>query len=214
MYLEDDEDTVYNIEMQATKNRNLPKRSRYYQGMIDLNLIERGADYKELKSSYVIFICVNNPFDGRLHKYSFENISNENPEIKLNDGTTKVFLTPEGTQNDISEEMKAFLDFVAGNAPSSDLTKKLDDAVTNVHNHDEWKVEFMTLYMKYKEKYEEGEAAGLVQGRAEGEATGRIKTILELVDAGILSCEQAAERLGLMSDEFERLYGSSLKKIR
>lgn len=49
VYLEDAENTIYDIEMQTTEQKDLPKRSRYYQGMIDLNLIERGAKYKELK---------------------------------------------------------------------------------------------------------------------------------------------------------------------
>ena len=43
VYMEDDESTVYDIEMQTTTRGDLPKRMRYYQGMIDLNLIERGA---------------------------------------------------------------------------------------------------------------------------------------------------------------------------
>ena len=60
VYSEDDSGIVYDCEMQTSKKDNLPKRTRYYQGMIDLNLLERGADYKELKKSYVIFIC---PFD-------------------------------------------------------------------------------------------------------------------------------------------------------
>ena len=46
VYLEDDENTVYDIEMQAVLYGNLPKRSRYYQGMIDLNLIQKGDDYR------------------------------------------------------------------------------------------------------------------------------------------------------------------------
>ena len=28
---------------------NLPKRMRYYQGMIDLNILEKGENYKNLK---------------------------------------------------------------------------------------------------------------------------------------------------------------------
>ena len=35
VYVEDDFDTVYNIEMQNGHHKNLPKRTRYYQGMID-----------------------------------------------------------------------------------------------------------------------------------------------------------------------------------
>ncbi len=33
VYLEDDENTVFDIEMQTTTSRYLPKRTRYYQGM-------------------------------------------------------------------------------------------------------------------------------------------------------------------------------------
>ena len=36
------------------KNLNLPKRSRYYQGNIDLDLISKGEDYIQLKKSFVI----------------------------------------------------------------------------------------------------------------------------------------------------------------
>ena len=37
VYVEDEEDTVYDIEMQIANTKNLSKRSRYYQGMIDVN---------------------------------------------------------------------------------------------------------------------------------------------------------------------------------
>ena len=71
-YVEDDRNTVYDVEMQATDNKNLPKRSRYYQGMVDLNLIEKGENYNKLKSSYIIFICLKDPFDAGRHIYTFE----------------------------------------------------------------------------------------------------------------------------------------------
>ena len=55
VYVEGDEGTIYDIEMQTSMLSNLNKRARYYQGMIDLNTIERGADYKELRKTYIIF---------------------------------------------------------------------------------------------------------------------------------------------------------------
>ena len=42
VYVEDDTESVYNIEIQTTNEKNLPKRSRYYQGMIDLNVLDKG----------------------------------------------------------------------------------------------------------------------------------------------------------------------------
>lgn len=48
IYVEDDNHTVYNLEMQVENYNYLPQRSRYYQGLIDLNLLEKGQDYDKL----------------------------------------------------------------------------------------------------------------------------------------------------------------------
>ncbi len=60
VYVKDEKEVVYDIEMQVSHTKELPKRSWYYQSMIDLQLIDKGQLYDELKRSYVIFIC---PFD-------------------------------------------------------------------------------------------------------------------------------------------------------
>ena len=58
VYFEDDDSTVYDIEMQRSDTKELPLRSRYYQGMIDLDYLEKGHKYQELPDSYIIFLCV------------------------------------------------------------------------------------------------------------------------------------------------------------
>ena len=63
IYVEDDKNTVFNLEMQTTNYEELPKRSRYYQDIIDLKLIEKGQSYDILKTSYVIFICTFDFFE-------------------------------------------------------------------------------------------------------------------------------------------------------
>jgi len=60
VYVVDGKGTVYDIEMQMADTKELPKRTRYYQSMIDLQLIDRGESYKKMKPGYIIFIC---PFD-------------------------------------------------------------------------------------------------------------------------------------------------------
>ena len=42
VYFEDDRDTVYDIEMQNTNEKNLPHRARYYQSMTDMEQMEKG----------------------------------------------------------------------------------------------------------------------------------------------------------------------------
>ena len=135
VYSEDDSGIVYDCEMQTSKKDNLPKRTRYYQGMIDLNLLERGADYKELKKSYVIFICPFDQFQEGLHKYTFENQCKEIPELVLGDESTKIFLCAGG---------------------HSQFVNKLENAVLKAKKHEEWKVEYMTLLMRDNEMMEKG----------------------------------------------------------
>ena len=73
VYVEDDQDTVYDVEMQTTRQSDLAKRMRYYQGMIDLHLIQRGSAFRDLKKSFVIFICLVDPFGAGRHIYTFAN---------------------------------------------------------------------------------------------------------------------------------------------
>ena len=181
VYSEDDEDTVFDCEMQTTDNQNLPKRTRYYQGMIDLNLIERGADYSELKKSYIIFICPFDAFGKGLHKYTFRNRCLEDPELELNDEATKIFLCAGGNADDVSKEMKDFLDYISGKEGTSEFVKRLDGEVQKARAHEEWRMEYMTLLMRDKEMMRKG----IEKGRAEGLALGNMNAIRNMIRYGI-----------------------------
>ena len=175
VYLKDEKGTVYNIEIQTTNKRNLPKRTRYYAGMIDLNAIEKGADYSELPQSFVIFICTFDAFGKGRWRYTFENRCNEDPEIFLEDGTTKIFFHTNGTKGNISEEAKNILKFIADNTAEDDFTEKLAREVQKIKENKEWQVEYMTLLMREREKYKEEIADGRAEGMAEGEIKGAIQ---------------------------------------
>ena len=162
VYIEDDNNSIYDIEMQTVLKKDLPKRSRYYHGMIDLNLIECGAMYRELKKSYVIFICLNDPFDRGLPLYHFSNKCRELPELSLNDEAFKVFINAQGNKADMSDDMKAFLQYFCNEKTYSSLVKKIDAEVEKARNHKEWRNEYMTLLMRDQEKREEGREEGFV----------------------------------------------------
>ena len=51
-----DSDKVFDVECQSYKIENIGKRTRYYQSMLDIDSLMKGADYSALKESYVIFI--------------------------------------------------------------------------------------------------------------------------------------------------------------
>ena len=157
VYVEDDKDTVYNVEIQTTKNKNLPKRIRYYQGMIDLDIIDKGDDYSSLKKSFIIFICTYDPYKTGRYIYTFKTQCQEDSSIYLKDDTTKIIVNANGTVGDISDDLRDTLSYMTGKAPVTDYAKDLDKAVDEIKNSEEWRREYMTLLMRDKENIKIGE---------------------------------------------------------
>lgn len=166
VYVNDDKGTVYNVEMQRGRKRELPRRCRYYQGNIDLDIISSGEPYAALRKSFVIFICTFDPFNDGRHIYSFENICRENPAIALGDQTEKIFLNTRGVKDDIDPEMKEFLTYVENTTDifaagtSSPLIKEIHKRVIEVKQNKEMEVEYMTLLQRDRENIELGRQEG------------------------------------------------------
>ena len=157
VYVQDNKEVVYDIEMQVSDTKELPKRSRYYQGMIDLQLIDKGQFYAELNRSYIIFICPFDTFGKGRHIYTFENTCKEDKNISMGDEAVKIFLNASGTLDDVSKELKAFLDYVAGKKPEDSYIERLDEAVKEAKKNREWRHEYMTLLMRDQANVKKGE---------------------------------------------------------
>ena len=172
VYIEDDNNTVYDLEMQTTKKRDLPKRTRYYQGMIDIHLIGRNAKFRELKKSYVIFICTSDPFGKKLPVYTFENRCRQDNEIVLGDDAYKVIINADGNRDGLSEEMSDFLDFLQGKENDGKLSGKLEQAVSEAIQDGIWKEEYeMTWTMKLNEEREDAAIEATIETALEFNAS-------------------------------------------
>ena len=163
VYVADEAGTVYNVEIQTTDKKNLPQRSRYYQGMIDLNVLEKGADYRELKRSFVIFICTYDPFGEGRYVYTFENLCRENPRIALGDQATKIFLNTKGYVGKVSAALKELLRYMDTFQPTGDYTRKLEQEVEAVRRDEKWGREYMRIHEFEREKIRLGEYKGRVE---------------------------------------------------
>jgi len=172
VYVNDGKGTVYDIEMQAVVKKELPRRSRYYQCMIDLQLLDKGESYTKLNHSFVIFICLSDMFGKGRHIYTFLNTCKEEPGLLLEDGAAKIFLNADGIADDVSPELKAFLDYVAGKKSEDTFVQKLDEALKEAKKNRKWRHEYMTLLMRDQENREQGREEGREEGRAEGRKEG------------------------------------------
>ena len=210
VYFEDDLSTAYNIEMQTSNTGNLPKRSRYYQGTVDLNMISSGAGYDELKTSYIIFINTFDLFGKGFPKYTFENICQESSDLHLDDGAVKVFINAKSTIPGMSPELQGFLRYLCGGNPDTPLTDRIQNEVVKSRNNVRWERVYMLLEEKYKAYFAEGRAEGrelgLEEGRAEGREEGRIDTILKMFESGYLPVEVALKETGLDSEAALQAY--------
>ena len=185
VYVRDETDRVYSIEMQMADTKELPRRSRYYQGMIDLQLLEKGLTYRYLNDTYIIFICPFDLYETGRHRYTFAGACEEDPEVKIQDGAVRIFLNAKGTMNDVSSSLKAFLDYVAGTVTEDPFVQELEEAVTEARKNRKWRHEYMTLLIRDQDNLEKGREEGLKLGREEGLKEGLRRMIEALKECGI-----------------------------
>ena len=207
-----DSDRVFDLEMQTTDQKNLGCRMRYYQCMIDAELLEKGADFDDLKESNIIFICTFDPFYKGLPQYTFSNSCDELPSLKLDDKCRKIAYNVGAFEKVTDEKIRKLLEFISTGKSKTALTDKICKELHRVHGNEEWRAEYMTLQMLKQETYNIGFAAGEEQGIAIGEKRGitqgehkkAVETAKKFLAMG-LSVEQVADGTGLSIEEIEKL---------
>lgn len=172
----------FNMEMQNdTKGDDLKKRSRYYQSLIDTPILKSGKEtkYKMLPSTVIIFITQEDIFERNLAKYTFTERCEEVEDLKLEDGTTKIFLnmcSKNGTPELVSmlQYMKeTHLDNPEIVVKDSRLLE-LDEIVQEVKESEEWEAVKMNILEIGKEIGKEiGEKIGKEIGKEIGIEIGK-----------------------------------------
>lgn len=82
----DEENRVYNIEIQRDDRSASVKRARYNSSLIDANITEPGEQYENLNETYVIFITEHDVLKGGRPIYCIERTVQETGE-SFGDGT-------------------------------------------------------------------------------------------------------------------------------
>ena len=181
MYLEDENGHVVDTEMQNKSNNKmvqeeLPLRIRYYQGMIDQEILSSGTDYIFLKETYIIFICTYDPFGKGKYVYHFHMTCDEDDSIQLHDKMNWIFYNTTADLSEVPEGIKKFLNYVENEHAEDEFTRLLDKEVKNARLNEEWRSEYLKTYVNdmdmRREGYIEGEKLGLERGKAEGEKLG------------------------------------------
>lgn len=142
-YVEDDKDTIYNIEIQRFDNGNHVKRVRYNASAITVNGCEPGESFDDVRNVIVIYISTFDIFDGGKSIYHVHSSIQETGKI-IDDGLQMVYVNANYVDNTaISRLMQLYKkpDFESEEFPrSSARMYKL--------KHDEQEVAYMCSIVK------------------------------------------------------------------
>ena len=209
MYLEDENGRVVDTEMQ-NKSQNkvvqeeLPLRVRYYQGMIDQEILSSGTDYIFLKETYIIFICTYDPFQKGKYVYHFHMACDEDEEIQLQDKMNWIFYNTTADLSEAPEGIREFLNYVQTETVEDDFTSQLDKEVKQARLNEEWRSEYLKTYVNDMDMRREGYVEGEKRGRAEGEKATHRFLINKWLQKGKTIAE-IAEDLGKSEEYVESL---------
>ena len=178
LYAEDDFSRVFDAEMQnesenIARQRELPKRSRYYQSALDMFMLNSGVDYEKLKETFIIFICTFDPFGKGLYRYTFNGKCDECDDLYLDDKATRIFFNTKGDLSKAPESTRSFLEYVETGKVSNDVTKHLDEAIQEAIRNAMWREDYMLSVLWRDEAITEGRKEGLEEGRKAGREEGR-----------------------------------------
>lgn len=221
MYGEDLRNAVYDVEAQKENTHDFPKRTRYYNGMVDLNMLRPGEDYNKLKDVYIIMIMPFDLFGEGRYRYTFHMTCDEIPGLNLGDRVTRIFLNTQGRIKDgVSEELIQMLKYFENTTKEtaaesqSEKIRQLEKRVEETKANEEVGIRFMNAFEEKMRERQEGREEGREEGLAEGERIGetRGKSLGEAAKQQEIARKMLEEGLDLTL--IQKITGLTRKKIQ
>ncbi len=167
--MEDPENMRDVLEIIFGKNtKNLPKRSRLYQSMIDSKLLEPGEkDFNKMNDVYIILIAPFDLFGEGKYMYTFQMTCQESFSVLLNDGATRIFLNTHGTNpEDVSPELVELLHYIenttqeVADSCTSPRIHKMQERICSIKSSEEVSVKYMQRWEEMEMEKDKARAEG------------------------------------------------------
>lgn len=189
----EDEAGWYNIEMQTAEQEDLPQRGRYYSAVLDVNHLETGKPYGDLKPSYVIFVCRFDHYGLGEAVYTFERFDKKK-QLSCEDGSYIIILNTECAEERVPVELRPLFQYIKTESvdPNDSFVSMIHRRVLK-YQYDEEVAYSMTLEEDFLREREKAERKGREIGLAEGR------------EAGLAEMQERLNKLGLRLRELGRL---------
>lgn len=208
VFIEDAEHTRYNIEMQTGKQKALERRIRYYQSAIDRRFLQKGVDYDELPTSYIIFICDYDQYGRGLARYERKSIIEDAPDITYDDGTRTIILNTHYKVKNVADEIGILLDYAReksynASKEKSKLVTMIEQKMGDIRNDPIKEVKYMTYEMNLRSERRIGFDEGLTEGITRGSTNTQFDDIVSMMETLNLSFDQAIQALRVPAERVE-----------
>jgi predicted transposase/invertase (TIGR01784 family) len=192
----DTDGTYYDTEVQNRDTHNLPKRSRYYQGIMDSRMLPVGEmDFNKLNDVFIIIVMPFDLFGQGRYQYVFTMRDSEDPTVELNDGATRIFLNTHGQNpKDVSPDLVELLNYMehtneeTANSCTNEQIRKIQERIEQIKASEE-------VGVKYMQGWEE-RILDMNEARQEGIEIGTERMVLNALKKG-KQCKDIAEFMDL-----------------
>lgn len=168
VYSMDDGNSVYDTEVQKRNTGNLPRRSRFYQALMDSSLLSPGiTDFNRMKDCCLIIISPFDLWGQDRYRYTFRYRCDEDVSLTLDDGATRIFLNTHGTDlcgcTGELAELLHYMEHSTGESPypvESPRIQEIHRHVEAIRSSEEMGVRYMQEWEERLMDREEGKNAG------------------------------------------------------
>lgn len=221
-----DADRIFNIEMQTGNYDDMLLRARYYLSSSDVATTKRRTKFKDIRETYILFICKDDPFGEGIPRYTKISKFLETDRISYDDKSRNVFYNCSAWEKEGNPEVRGVLKFIYGLKPDSSLALEMDEAASLAKQKSELEDEYMYFSDILEDEKEEAREIGLAEGRAkglkEGLAEGRMEGHAEGHAEGLetgrhqqkIESAKTAISLGLSEQQVVAISGLSPEEIR
>ena len=179
---ESEDGRIFDVEMQNRNEGNIPKRTRFYQALIDAPILKSGErGFDKMNPLYIIIICNYDPYGKKKYCYTFDNQCKEVPGLRLGDEVTKLLLSTKGeNKEEVSKELVDFLHYVTESNENGlpdecdERLKRLHESIREIKASADMEVEYMKMEERERIIRDEGKQIGIINGK--------IEAVLELLE--------------------------------
>ncbi len=211
IYVVDENNNYYNIEIQKQNIGASSKRARYNSSMLDTILLEKGMKTNSLSNSFVIFITEHDIFAKKQPIYKFERVNTETND-KLNDGSYIIYVN--GEYRDPSTPIGKLMHDFHCKDPNEMYYEEIKKSVKYYKEAEEGRNNMCKIFEEIERKgqkqgrkqgQKQGRKQGLKQGQKQGQRISSIKSATMMIKLGKLTIEEIVLCSGLLLEEVQKI---------